>query len=143
MPPRAPALGLVVHEAGDGEAEPGEVERGRRPDPRAAAGDKEEARTTKTDVEGTTMPALEVSLEPGEEVVSIHGSLSWMTPQQRVQLPRMRWCRGRPDPIFTSARRTRQGLRRRFPERTVRPVKRVVIVAVVLPLALAPAGYSR
>jgi uncharacterized protein (TIGR00266 family) len=34
----------------------------------------------KTEVKGTTMPVLEVVLEAGEEVVSTHGSLSWMSP---------------------------------------------------------------
>ncbi|MHB8681709.1 MAG: AIM24 family protein [Acidimicrobiales bacterium] len=33
-----------------------------------------------TEVKGTTLPVLEVTLEPGEEVISTHGELSWMTP---------------------------------------------------------------
>src|SRR5580658_2730409 len=32
------------------------------------------------EIKGTTMPILEVTLEPGEAVVSTHGELSWMTP---------------------------------------------------------------
>lgn len=32
------------------------------------------------EVKGTTLPVLEVALDPGEEVVSTHGELSWMTP---------------------------------------------------------------
>jgi uncharacterized protein (AIM24 family) len=31
-------------------------------------------------VAGTTMPVLEVTLEPGEEIVSAHAELAWMTP---------------------------------------------------------------
>ncbi len=36
------------------------------------------------DVKGTTMPVLEVSLDPGEAVISTHGELSWMTPSLRM-----------------------------------------------------------
>jgi len=32
------------------------------------------------EVKGTTLPVLEVSLEPGESVVSDHGELAWMSP---------------------------------------------------------------
>lgn len=32
------------------------------------------------EVKGTTMPVLEVTLDPGDEVISTHGQLSWMTP---------------------------------------------------------------
>lgn len=32
-----------------------------------------------TEVKGTTLPVLEVSLDPGEEIISTHGGLSWMT----------------------------------------------------------------
>lgn len=32
------------------------------------------------DVKGTTLPVLEVMLDPGDEVISTHGELSWMTP---------------------------------------------------------------
>jgi len=32
------------------------------------------------DIKGTTMPVLEITLQSGEEVVTIHGELSWMTP---------------------------------------------------------------
>ena len=31
-------------------------------------------------VHGTTLPVLQVTLQPGDEVVSTHGELSWMTP---------------------------------------------------------------
>ena len=37
-----------------------------------------------TDVKGTTMPVLEVSLDPGEHVISTHGSLSWMSPNLQM-----------------------------------------------------------
>jgi uncharacterized protein (TIGR00266 family) len=36
------------------------------------------------DVKGTTMPVLELLLDPGESVISTHGELSWMSPS--VQL---------------------------------------------------------
>jgi len=36
------------------------------------------------EVKGTTMPVLELMLDPGESVVSTHGELSWMSPN--VQL---------------------------------------------------------
>jgi uncharacterized protein (AIM24 family) len=32
------------------------------------------------EIKGTTMPTLQVTLEQGEEVVSAHGELAWMTP---------------------------------------------------------------
>jgi uncharacterized protein (TIGR00266 family) len=32
------------------------------------------------DVKGTTMPVLELLLDPGESVISTHGELSWMSP---------------------------------------------------------------
>jgi uncharacterized protein (AIM24 family) len=32
------------------------------------------------EIKGTTMPVLQVALEQGEEVVSTHGELAWMTP---------------------------------------------------------------
>jgi uncharacterized protein (TIGR00266 family) len=32
-----------------------------------------------TEIKGTTMPVLEVTLDSGEEVISTHGQLSWMT----------------------------------------------------------------
>ncbi len=35
-------------------------------------------------IKGTTMPVLEVTLQQGEQVISTHGELSWMTPN--VQL---------------------------------------------------------
>ena len=31
------------------------------------------------EIKGTTMPVLEVTLQPGEQLVSTHGELSWMT----------------------------------------------------------------
>lgn len=33
-----------------------------------------------TEVKGTTLPVLEITLDPGDEVISTHGELSWMTP---------------------------------------------------------------
>ena len=36
------------------------------------------------EIKGTTMPILEVSLDQGEQVVSAHGELAWMT--ERVQM---------------------------------------------------------
>src|ERR1700680_1552745 len=32
------------------------------------------------EIKGTTMPVLEVTLQPGEQGISTHGELSWMTP---------------------------------------------------------------
>ncbi len=32
------------------------------------------------EIKGTTMPVLEVTLQAGEQVISTHGELSWMTP---------------------------------------------------------------
>ena len=32
------------------------------------------------EIKGTTMPVLEVTLQQGEQLVSAHGELSWMTP---------------------------------------------------------------
>jgi uncharacterized protein (AIM24 family) len=32
------------------------------------------------EIKGTTMPVPEVTLQEGEQVVSAHGELSWMTP---------------------------------------------------------------
>jgi uncharacterized protein (AIM24 family) len=32
------------------------------------------------DIKGTTMPVLEITLQHGEQVISTHGELSWMTP---------------------------------------------------------------
>src|SRR5579863_3362256 len=31
-------------------------------------------------IKGTTLPVLEISLNPGEAVISTHGELSWMSP---------------------------------------------------------------
>jgi hypothetical protein len=30
------------------------------------------------EIKGTTMPVLEVTLQPGEQLISAHGELSWM-----------------------------------------------------------------
>ncbi|MCL4422557.1 MAG: AIM24 family protein [Actinobacteria bacterium] len=38
----------------------------------------------KVDVKGTTLPVLELMLEPGEEVISTHGQLSWMSPNAQM-----------------------------------------------------------
>ncbi len=38
----------------------------------------------KADIKGTTMPVLEVILDPGEQVISTHGSLSWMSPNLQM-----------------------------------------------------------
>ena len=35
------------------------------------------------EIKGTTMPVLEVTLQQGEQVISTHGELSWMTPNIR------------------------------------------------------------
>ncbi|MGH9029624.1 MAG: AIM24 family protein, partial [Acidimicrobiales bacterium] len=35
-------------------------------------------------VKGTTMPVLEMVLEPGEALVSTHGDLSWMSPNMQM-----------------------------------------------------------
>jgi uncharacterized protein (AIM24 family) len=40
----------------------------------------ERALVMQAEIKGTTMPILQVSLEQGEEVVSTHGELAWMTP---------------------------------------------------------------
>jgi len=37
-----------------------------------------------TEVKGTTLPVLEVILSPGEEVISTHGQLSWMTANMQM-----------------------------------------------------------
>ena len=36
------------------------------------------------EIKGTTMPILQVSLDQGEEVVSTHGELAWMTPSTQM-----------------------------------------------------------
>lgn len=38
----------------------------------------------KAEVKGTTLPVLEVALDPGEEVISTHGELSWMSPNLQM-----------------------------------------------------------
>jgi uncharacterized protein (TIGR00266 family) len=38
----------------------------------------------KANIKGTTLPVLEVSLDPGEAVISTHGELSWMTPNVKL-----------------------------------------------------------
>jgi uncharacterized protein (AIM24 family) len=40
------------------------------------------------EVKGTTMPILEVSLDRGEQVISAHGELAWMT--QSIQMSQTR-----------------------------------------------------
>jgi uncharacterized protein (AIM24 family) len=44
------------------------------------------------EIKGTTMPVLEVTLDQGEQVVSTHGELSWMTPN--IQLSQHTGTRG-------------------------------------------------
>ena len=34
----------------------------------------------RAEIQGTTLPVLNITLDPGEEVISTHGELSWMTP---------------------------------------------------------------
>jgi uncharacterized protein (AIM24 family) len=36
------------------------------------------------EIKGTTMPVLEMMLQPGESIVSTHGELSWMSPNVRM-----------------------------------------------------------
>jgi uncharacterized protein (TIGR00266 family) len=36
------------------------------------------------DIKGTTLPVLEITLQPGEEVVTTHGELSWVTPNVQM-----------------------------------------------------------
>ena len=36
------------------------------------------------DIKGTTMPVLEVTVQPGEQLISTHGELSWMTANIRM-----------------------------------------------------------
>lgn len=36
------------------------------------------------DIKGTTMPVLEITLESGEQLISTHGELSWMTANMRM-----------------------------------------------------------
>jgi uncharacterized protein (AIM24 family) len=38
----------------------------------------------KAEVKGTTMPVLEMVLDPGEAIVTVHGDLSWMTPNMQM-----------------------------------------------------------
>lgn len=38
----------------------------------------------KAEVKGSTMPVLELVLDPGEAVISDHGELSWMTPNMQM-----------------------------------------------------------
>jgi uncharacterized protein (TIGR00266 family) len=37
-------------------------------------------RAMQTTIKGTTLPVLEITLNPGEAVISTHGELSWMSP---------------------------------------------------------------
>ena len=41
--------------------------------------------TVQADVKGTTLPVLEVALDPGESLVSVHGELSWMSPNLEMK----------------------------------------------------------
>ncbi len=45
------------------------------------------------EIKGTTMPVLEVTLQQGEQVISTHGELSWMTPN--IQMSQRRGRRHR------------------------------------------------
>ena len=36
------------------------------------------------DIKGTTMPVLEVTVQPGEQLISTHGELSWMTANMQM-----------------------------------------------------------
>ena len=36
------------------------------------------------EVKGSTLPMLEMILEPGECIISTHGELSWMTPNMQM-----------------------------------------------------------
>ena len=36
------------------------------------------------EIKGTTMPVLEVTVQPGEQLVSTHGELSWMTANMQM-----------------------------------------------------------
>lgn len=38
----------------------------------------------RADVKGTTLPVLEIALDPGEQVVSTRGELSWMSPNLQM-----------------------------------------------------------
>ena len=36
------------------------------------------------EIKGTTMPVLEVTVQPGEQLISTHGELSWMTANMQM-----------------------------------------------------------
>ncbi len=36
------------------------------------------------EIKGTTMPVLEMLLDPGDVIVTVHGDLSWMTPNVQM-----------------------------------------------------------
>ncbi|MBV9383006.1 MAG: AIM24 family protein [Streptosporangiaceae bacterium] len=38
----------------------------------------------RAEIKGTTMPVLEVTLQQGEQIISTHGELSWMTPNVQM-----------------------------------------------------------
>jgi uncharacterized protein (AIM24 family) len=45
---------------------------------------REYAPIMQADIKGSTMPVLEVTLQQGEQVITIHGELSWMTPNVQM-----------------------------------------------------------
>ena len=45
---------------------------------------REEGRTVQATIKGSTLPVLEMVLDPGERVVSDHGELSWMTANMQM-----------------------------------------------------------
>jgi uncharacterized protein (AIM24 family) len=36
------------------------------------------------EIKGSTMPVLEMLLDPGDVIVTVHGDLSWMTPNVQM-----------------------------------------------------------
>ena len=59
------------------------------------------------DIKGTTMPVLEITLQPGEEVISTHGELSWMT--QNVQMSQTTNTGGRGGGLMAGLKRVMGG----------------------------------
>ena len=45
---------------------------------------EKEINPVQTRIQGTTMPVLDVQLEPNESVFSERGELSWMTPSMQM-----------------------------------------------------------
>jgi uncharacterized protein (TIGR00266 family) len=43
-----------------------------------------EGAVMQADIKGTTMPVLEVTVQPGEQLISTHGELSWMTANMQM-----------------------------------------------------------